>query len=56
MNMKKIYIILSLFLSLSMGQEYDGMTEVELWGEWYDIESTTSIDLLVGVNSRFNTT
>jgi Leucine-rich repeat (LRR) protein len=23
----------------------DGLTEVELWGEWYDIESTTEIDL-----------
>jgi len=23
----------------------DGLTEVELWGEWYDIESTYSIDL-----------
>jgi hypothetical protein len=23
----------------------DGLTEVELWGEWYDIESTTSIGL-----------
>ena len=22
-----------------------GGTEVELWGEWYDIESTTEIDL-----------
>ena len=45
MNMKKIYIILSLFLSLSMGQDCDGLTEVELWGEWYDIESTTEINL-----------
>ena len=43
MNMKKTYIILSLFLSLSVGQECDGLTEVELWGEWYNIESTTSI-------------
>ena len=23
----------------------DGLTEVELWGEWYDIETTTEIDL-----------
>ena len=23
----------------------DGLTEVELWGEWYDIESTTYMDL-----------
>ena len=39
MNMKKLIIILSLFLSLSMGQECDGLTEVELWGEWYDIST-----------------
>ena len=23
----------------------DGLTEVELWGEWYDIGSTASIEL-----------
>ena len=23
----------------------DGLTEVELWGDWYDIGSTTSLDL-----------
>ncbi len=23
----------------------DGLTEVELWGEWYDIATTTEIDL-----------
>jgi hypothetical protein len=43
MNMKKL-IILSLFLSLSIGQECDG-DGVELWGDWYDIESTTLIHL-----------
>ena len=50
MNMKKL-IILSLFLSLSMGQECDGLTAVELWGEWYDIESTTEIGNLTNLTS-----